>query len=149
MSTVVEPKRGADVGRVLVNVRIENLKDRHRVESGELLANQVRAIETGALVDTGATFLCLPAGLITQLGLAYIRTKETKTVQGPVNLRIFGPIWVSVQDRDCIGEAMEIPDGRQILLGQIPLEMMDWWVDCANQKLVGNPEHGGQWMAEI
>jgi hypothetical protein len=28
-------------------------------------------------------------------------------------------------------------------------EMMDWWIDSTNQKLVGNPEHGGQWMAEV
>lgn len=46
-------------------------------------------------------------------------------------------------------EVMELPEGRTPLLGQIPLELMDWWIDLANQKLVGNPEHGGQWMAEI
>jgi len=26
---------------------------------------------------------------------------------------------------------------------------MDFWVDPTNQRLVGNPEHGGQWMAEV
>ncbi|HZV36161.1 MAG TPA: hypothetical protein VFB72_16410 [Verrucomicrobiae bacterium] len=27
------------------------------------------------------------------------------------------------------------------IVGQIPLEAMDWVVDCKNQKLIPNPEH--------
>jgi len=34
------------------------------------------------------------------------------------------------------------------LLGQIPLELLDFWIDITNQKLVGNPEHGGEWMID-
>ena len=55
---------------------------------------------------------------------------------------------VIVQGRDCNTEVMAIAEDRTPLLGQVPLEMMDWWVDTAGQKLVGNPEHGGEWMAE-
>ena len=44
---------------------------------------------------------------------------------------------------------MELPAGRQVLLGQLPLETLDWWVDTVSHRLVGNPEHGGEWMAEV
>lgn len=46
-------------------------------------------------------------------------------------------------------EVMALPQGRQPLLGQIPLETLDWWVDTASWRLVGNPEHGGHRMAEV
>ena len=26
---------------------------------------------------------------------------------------------------------------------------LDWWIDITNHRLVGNPEHGGEWMAEV
>jgi hypothetical protein len=34
------------------------------------------------------------------------------------------------------------------LIGQIPLEALDWVVDAKGMRLIGNPEHGGQHMAE-
>jgi len=34
------------------------------------------------------------------------------------------------------------------LLGQIPLEYLDFVVDSKNRKLIPNPEHGGEQMTE-
>ncbi len=34
------------------------------------------------------------------------------------------------------------------MIGQVPLELMDWVVDLQGQRLIGNPEHGGQHMIE-
>jgi hypothetical protein len=33
-------------------------------------------------------------------------------------------------------------------MGQVPLELMDWVVDPGRQRLIGNPEHGGEEMIE-
>ncbi len=66
-----------------------------------------------------------------------------------MTLRIFGDARVETQGRTCDVEVMELPESHQALLGQVPLEMLDFWVDTTNQRLVGNPEHGGQWMAEV
>lgn len=137
------------MGRVVVDVIVRNLEDYLRHKRGELDAAQVRQLTLQALVDSGATFFCLPRSLIDQLGLAFLQTKETKTVAGPMQLGVFGAAHVEVQGRDCITQILELPEGRQPLLGQIPLEAMDWWVDLRAQRLVGNPEHGGQWMAEV
>jgi predicted aspartyl protease len=147
-ATIIEPKRGADVGSVVVEVAIENYGDVERAERGEITRDQVRRLTVEALVDSGATFMCIPRPLIDQLGLRFQRTKEARTVTGPVALGIYGAAKLYAQGRDCITEIMELPEGTTPLLGQIPLEMMDWWIDLSNQRLTGNPEHGGQWMAE-
>ena len=31
-----------------------------------------------------------------------------------------------------------------VVIGQVPLELMDWVVDSKGQRLIGNPEHGGE-----
>ncbi len=36
-----------------------------------------------------------------------------------------------------------------MLLSQVPLEKMDWWIDLNNRRLLGNPEHGGRRMAQV
>ena len=146
---VAEPKRGMIVGRVVVSVRVQNVDDARRVERGELAPSEVRAAILPALVDSGATFLCLPADVICTLGLPFNRDRQSSTITGPMTLRIFGGARIEVEGRTCDVEVMELPAARQALLGQIPLETLDFWVDLANQRLVGNPEHGGEWMAEV
>ena len=66
-----------------------------------------------------------------------------------MTMKIYRGAFLEVQGRECSVEVMELPQGRQVLLGQIPFETLDWWVDTTHQRLVGNPEHGGQWMAEV
>lgn len=148
-STVIEPKRGADVGRVVTEVLVENYGDTERAAHGEISEDQIRRLRVESLVDSGATFFCMPRSLIEQLGLRFLRHKEARTAAGPLTLGIYGAARLTVQGRDCITEVMELPEDRQALLGQVPLEMMDWWIDLSSQRLVGNPEHGGQWMAEV
>ncbi len=148
-ATVIEPKPGVHMGRVLVPVSVTNVDDVDRMQRGELSADRVRTVTIETLVDTGATFLCLPMPLIQQLGLNFDRQRETRSVTGPLWMDIYRGARLEVLGRDCNVEVMALPEGRHALLGQIPLETLDYWVDVTNHRLVGNPEHGGQWMAEI
>jgi clan AA aspartic protease len=145
---VIEPKRGIDLGRVTAEVRVQNLDDLRRSERGELVASQVRETRVTALVDSGATFFCLPQDLVVQLGLPFNRMRPTRSISGEIDMPIHGSARIEVQGRSCDVEVMVLPQGRQPLLGQVPLEVLDFWVDLANQRLVGNPEHNGEWMAE-
>lgn len=43
----------------------------------------------------------------------------------------------------------EIPDDMPVLIGQLPLEALDCVIDTRNQRLIGNPEHGGEWIMGI
>lgn len=148
-ANVMEPKRGADVGRVVVRVRVKNYTDMERSKRGEITPEAIRTIELDGLVDTGATSICLPKSLVEQLGLTFVMNEESRTVAGPITLGIYAPAWFEVDGPHCQTPILALPEGRQVLLGQIPLEMMDWWIDVTNQRLTGNPEHGGEWMAEV
>lgn len=146
---LVEPKRGTDVGRVMVEVIVKNVDDLRAMERGERSEGEVRRVKVAALVDSGATFFCLPQPLIDQLGLPFNRDRQTRPVAGVMNLKVFGSARIEVQGRACDVEVLSLPGDTQPLLGQLPLEALDFWVDPVNQRLVGNPEHGGQWMAEV
>jgi predicted aspartyl protease len=147
-ATIVEPKWRRDVGRIVVPMRVENLGDLELVVRGNLTADQVRSLEVEALVDTGAKYVGLPASLIKQLGLHYSYSKHARTAAGLIEQRIYSAVQVYVHDRFAISDVSELPEDSPGLLGQIPLELMDFWIDTTNQKLVGNPEHGGQWMID-
>ncbi len=138
------------MGKVLVTARIENLTDVENRESGLIPADQVRFVEVDdALVDTGATMLLMPKSLIAQLGLRHLRTRPARGIGGAVAMPIYSAVRLTIQDRDCALDVGEIADGYPVLIGQIPLEALDWVVDTKNQRLIGNPEHGGEQMIDV
>lgn len=138
------------VGKVTVAARIESLQDIHLADKGVLPADKIRAIDVpDALVDTGATLLSLPRRLVQQLGLKRTRTRTAKTAAGVVQFGIHDAVRLTVQERDCLIEVAEIPDECPVLIGQIPLEMLDFVVDPCGQRLIGNPDHGGKQMIDM
>jgi hypothetical protein len=42
-----------------------------------------------------------------------------------------------------------LPDDCPVLIGQVPLEVLDFVVDPQGQRLIGNPAHGGEQILEI
>jgi predicted aspartyl protease len=140
----------ATMGRVLVTARLENLEDVYKAAQGVLPAEQVRAVEVpDALIDTAATGLLAPRRLIAQLGLPLLRMRPARTIAGSVDVPMYRAVRLSVQGRDCISDVGEIGDGFSVVIGQVPLELMDWIVDPKRQRLIGNPEHGGEQMIDI
>jgi predicted aspartyl protease len=137
------------MGKVLVRARLENLDDLFMVKKGALSPDAVRMVDVpDALVDTGATLLHVPKRLIQQLGLAQMRTRSVRTTAGVVDVSIHEPVRLTVQDRDFTVDVAAVPDDCPVLIGQIPLEGLDFVVDPVGQKLIGNPEHGGEHMIE-
>ena len=137
------------MGKVQVPAKIDNLNDLYEVSAGRLKPDQVRYIEVSdALVDTGTMLLMLPHRFVEQLGLQRYRTRRARTSGGMTDIPMCGMALLTVQGRDCRVEVGEIPDDCPVLIGQIPLEMLDWVVDPIHQRLIGNPEHGGEHMIE-
>ena len=138
------------MGKVLVSAKIENLGDIFIAETGALKADEVRSVEVSdALVDTGATMLSMPKRLIDQLGLKYFRTRPARTSAGPVNVRVYGTARLTIQGRECPTDVSELPDDCPVLIGQLPLEALDFVVDLVGQRLIGNPQHGGEHIIEL
>jgi predicted aspartyl protease len=140
----------ATTGRVLVEAQLENLEDVYKSAQGAVVAGQVRAVHVAdALIDTGATGLLVPRRIIAQLGLTVLRSRPARTIAGNVDVPIYRAVRLTVQDRDCISDVGEIGDEFPVIIGQVPLELMDWVVDPKRQRLIGNPEHGGEQMIDI
>ncbi len=138
------------MGRVLVTVRVENLEDLYKVGQGAILSDEVRRVEVSdALVDTGATMLSMPGRLIRHLGLAPLRTRQARTSAGTVPVQVYGTVRLTIQGRDCPSDVTELPDNCPVLIGQVPLELLDFVVDPAGGRLIGNPEHGGEHILEL
>ena len=55
---------------------------------------------------------------------------------------------LTIQERECFCAATELPDECPVLIGQIPLEDLDFVVDPVGRRLIGNPAHGGVAMHE-
>jgi predicted aspartyl protease len=138
------------MGKVIVTAKVENLSDLFDVTKGVLRPEQVRSLEvTDALVDAGATILSMPKRLIDQLGLEPVRTRRARTSAGSVTVQVYGTVRLTIQGRDCPTDVAEVPDECPVLIGQIPLELLDFVVDPAGQRLIGNPAHGGEHILEM
>ena len=137
------------MGKVIVTAKIESLEDLLAVQRGKLTADKVRNVDVAdALVDTGSIMFGMPQRLIAPLGLLPFRTRTVRTAGGLTTLTLYNAVRLTVQGRDCHCDVMELPDDCPVLIGQIPLEQLDFVIDPMNQRLIGNPEHGGQHMID-
>jgi predicted aspartyl protease len=139
------------MGRTVVAAKIEHIGDLLNVEAGILPADQVRRLEVNdALADTGSTYLAMPRRLIQQLGFTKpVSTSRVRTTRGTATANIFGPVRLTVMDRFCTVDVTEVDDDCPVLIGQVPLELLDLVVDPRGQRLIGNPAHGGEHMIEM
>jgi predicted aspartyl protease len=138
------------MGRVTVEARVSNFQDAYQAKKGLLPPEEVRTIEIAdALVDTGAMLLSMPSRLIQELGLVRQRTRKARTAAGLIAFEIYEPVTLTIHDRDCVVEVAELPDDCPVLIGQVPLELLDFVIDPAGRRLIGNPEHGGEHMIDM
>ncbi len=54
---------------------------------------------------------------------------------------VFSPVKLEVQRRSGHFDVIQLPDTLPNIIGQIPLEHLDWVVDRQGRKLIPNPEH--------
>ncbi len=124
------------MGRVDVALTVTNTIDQARAEAGDIAATAVRSMTLdGVLVDTGATFLSLPADVIASLGLRPIRELTIRTAAGPRTARLYGDARLALLGREGTFDCLELPGGTQPLLGVIPMEALGLELDLVNQRL--------------
>jgi predicted aspartyl protease len=125
-----------EMGKVLTSMTITNRADEIRLQDGNITAERVRSLTLeDVLVDTGATTLCLPADMIESLGLILLKEVPVSTAAGIGKARIFRDATISLCGREGTFECLELPGGREPLLGVIPLEMLGLEPDLQNQRL--------------
>ena len=138
------------MGRVTVTAKIENVGDRFMAENGLLRTEKIRRVEVvDALVGAVATGLSMPKSLIENLGLKPVKARPAATSAGTITVQVYGTARLTIQERDCPTDVTELPDDCPVLIGQIPLEAMDFVVDPKGRRLIGNPAHGGEHIIEL
>ena len=130
-------------------IELENLKDLHAVELGVRKSENVRRLTIeNALVDTGATGLCLPKSLIEQLGLTPLRSIQVQTANGSAERTIYSEVKYTVLERSYSIQVTDLPEDTPVLVGHMILEALDLCVDM-RKGLIHNPAHGGAWTIKI
>ncbi len=131
------------MGKIIVTLTLTNWADRILSERGFIPADDVRSFSVdNALVDTGATRLCLPADLIAKLGLKQTGTIDAQTAMGPQTVNVYKGLELNVEGREGIYNCVELPTGQTSLLGLIPLEDLGLDPDLQNQRLRHLPTRG-------
>jgi predicted aspartyl protease len=124
------------MGKVLTSLTIVNRADQILADNNVIPTEQIRSVTLeNVLVDTGATTLCLPAETIAQLGLKVLKEVDVATATGIRTARIFRDATLMICGREGTFECLELPGGRDALLGVIPLEMLGLELDLQAQKL--------------
>jgi clan AA aspartic protease len=113
--------------------------------NGQLILKNPRlpnlaSVEVQALVDSGATHLCIPEHVQLQLELEPIDTKEVTLANGSrTRVPYVGPIELRFKNR--IGFVGALVMGDQVLLGAIPMEDMDLVIIPKTRSLDINPDN--------
>lgn len=62
---------------------------------------------------------------------------------------MYSAVRLTLAGRECALDVGEIADHLPVLIGQVPLELLDLVVDLKGQQLIGNPAHGGEHVKEV
>ncbi|TXT21059.1 MAG: clan AA aspartic protease [Gallionellaceae bacterium] len=101
-----------------------------------------QSVKVNALVDTGATFMCVTEEEALQLGfdIGEVATHVVTLADGrQTRVPRIAPIEIAFGNRSYVTEALVL--GNEPLMGVLPLEAMDLMVDPLRQQLVVNPAH--------
>ena len=136
------------MGKVTVQIKVQNTDDLAMAALGKRRRPRRIAV-IDALVDTGATRLYLKSAIIKQLGLRELEQVQSLTMSNRCELRrVFSAVDIEIQGRSGTFRVVELPDELPNIVGQIPLEEMDWVVDLNRRRLIPNPEHKDGVMCE-
>ena len=135
------------MGKIVVKVKLTNYVE-EQLKKLKLLKGKPRSVEAEALVDTGATRLYLQSRVIRALGLRKEGEVVSRTTNGRRKRAIYQAARLDLMGRHGNFDVVEVDDDVPNLLGQVPLEVLDFVVDPRRQKLIPNPEHGGIQMTE-
>jgi hypothetical protein len=91
----------------------------------------------------------MPKRMIQHLGLSLHRARTAVTSADTITINVYGTARLTIQGRDCPIDVTELPDECPVLVGQIPLESLDFVVDMRGGRVIGNPAHGGEQVLEL
>ena len=140
---------GNKMGRIFEKITVRNYGDILKFEEGIIPAGKVRHIQVDAIVDTGATYVCIGKKDIESLGLPFHESISIQTANGKATRKTFKGAEIELNDRSFVMEVMENDDDTPALIGYLLLEALDFVVDPKSQSVIPNPAHDGKWVADL
>ncbi len=130
------------MGLTYANIELLNGDDMALNRRNLLSDDEVRQIEISILVDSGAVMLTINEEIRNALGLSIIDHRPSQLDDGTrLELPVAGSIVVRFMGRFCTTNALVLPDDNEPLLGAIPMEEMDLWINPTRNTLtVVHPE---------
>ena len=136
------------MGRTKAKLVVRNASDVEKAADRLLPQPDVRAVEVEAIVDTGATYVCLPRAEIEKLGLRFQQNVPIRTANGRTVRRTFGGAEIELLGRSFRMDVMENDEDTPPLIGCLLLEALDLVVDPKAEMVTPNPEHDGKWIVD-
>ena len=136
------------MGRTTAKLKIQNAYDVQKAAEGLIRESEVRTVEIEALVDTGATHVCLPKAAIEELGLPFHEEVRVRTANGRADRRTFKGAEIELLGRSFLMEVMENHEDTPPLIGCLLLEALDLVVDPRAEQVTTNPAHEGKWVVD-
>ncbi len=130
------------MGLVYADIELINANDLTFERKKLMTDSQVKRLNVIAMVDSGAIMLAINETIKSQLDLSVLEYRTAKSADDSIiKLEVVGPIEVRFQNRRCLTEAFVLPGNAEVLLGAVPMELMDVLIHPAKQMLIVNPEH--------
>lgn len=124
------------MGMVYADIELQNGDDvalNRRAIIGE---DEIRQINISMMVDSGALMLTINEEIRLALGLEIIDYRSSQLATGMrLELPVAGLVVVRFAGRFCTTNALVLPDDNEPLLGAIPMEEMDLWLNPARNLL--------------
>ena len=134
--------------RHTTEIELANLEDVALANRGIIAPEEVRRLTVkDALVDTGATRLCLPKPIIEQLGLTPFGNARASTAAGIVDRIIYSEVRFTILEREGSLPITDLPVDAPVLVGHMVLEQLDLCLDI-RKGLIYNPDHGDDWIED-
>jgi clan AA aspartic protease len=125
------------MGLTYANIELVNGDDITFAKKGIIGKDEIRQITVHAMVDTGSIMLCINETIKEALGLDVVGRRRSELANGEIlELDVVGPITVRYLDRDCVTRAILLPNDSEPLLGAIPMEEMDLYVNPGRNELL-------------
>jgi clan AA aspartic protease len=130
------------MGMVYANIELKNGDDIVLHRKKYIGADEIRQMTINMMVDTGAIMLTINQEIVDALGLTIVDHRVSQLADGRrIELPVAGSIEVHYEGRFCTTNALVLPDDNEPLLGAIPMEEMDLWVNPSRNILTAvHPE---------
>lgn len=129
------------MGLVYATLELLNADDLSQARRNRLPDTEVKRMKVRAMVDSGAVMLAINETVKTQLDLPVLEYRTARLADEAMKLEVVGPVEVRFENRRCLTEAFVLPGNAEVLLGAVPMELMDVLIHPAKQQLIVNPEH--------